>query len=156
MGFVDVKLADVTVDKRDSIPVGRYTFRLLPGAQYRINKNNGVEELALQAAIEGDETYAGRRVFFNYPDPTALEGKMKWSAQAMKKLEIALGQDAEEDQEPAAYFNSAALGNNNLFSANVSNVQRKNKETGKYEDYIAPGDTEPKTTLAIFTVGPAA
>jgi hypothetical protein len=156
MGFVDVKLSDVKIEKRDSIALGRYTFRLLPGAQYRTNKNNGIEELALQAAVENDEVFAGRRVFFNFPDPTANDGKMKWSAQAMKKLEIALGEDAEEGEDPAGYFNRVALTSNNLFSAGIVNEQRKNKETGKYEDYIAPDATEPKTVLGIFTVGPAA
>src|SRR5271169_5873766 len=110
MSFVELRLDEVKIEKPQQPPAGDYTWQLLPVAQVRINKYTGQEELNLSAAIaEGD--YAGRREFWNYPDPTVVSknGKsMAWSAQAMKKLELALGVDILPGQSTVDFFNQVA------------------------------------------------
>lgn len=109
MGFETVVAADVKLEKNIP-PPGDYVFQLMPGAEERPNKFTQVMELNLSAAVaEGDE--AGKRVFFSYPDPTAIQQKgknagkrMAFSEQAMKKLEIALGVDALPGETFPEYF----------------------------------------------------
>lgn len=160
MGFVDVKLSDVTLDKPAAVPAGKgYVFQLVPGAVYRINKYNDVEELNVSASIAEGE-YAGRRVFWNYPDPTAVaknSGKiMSWSAQALKKLEIALGEDSLPGEDPAMYLNRVAMNSHARFTADLDPEERKNAETGEREPFIRTGETEPRAVFNIFSVGPSA
>lgn len=159
MGFVDVKLSDVVLDKPSPVPVGDYVFQLVPGAVYRVNKYTNIEELNVSAAVAEGE-FAGRRVFFTYPNPAAIgknSGKpMTWSAQALKKLEISLGEDALPDEDPATYLNRVALTNNNRFGASMVEETRKNEETGKYEPYTREGETAPRAVFSLFSVKAAA
>ena len=157
MPFVDVKLKDVELEKPQAIPVGDYVFQLLPGAEVRINKYSQLEELNLSASVaEGD--FQGRRVFWSYPDPSTVGtsgNSFAWSSQAMKKLEISLGEDALDGEDSLSYFNRVA-GNMPRFRAKMVTETRKNKETSKYEPYIREGETEPRAVFGIFTVGASA
>ena len=105
MGFETVIAADVKIE-RNIPPVGSYVFQLAPGAEERPNKFNGTMELNLSATVaEGEQ--AGKRVFWTYPDPTALNKKgepLAFSSQAMKKLEIAIGVDALPGETFPEYF----------------------------------------------------
>lgn len=147
MAFVDVVLADVELEST-GIPVGAYVFQLLPGAVYRQGKYSGQEELAVSAAVtEGDSK--GRVAFFAYPDPTlqSKNGKSQaWSAQALKKLEISLGVDALEGEDPATYLNRVASNNAARFSGEIIGETYKDKN----------GAEQSRTKFAIFKVGPAA
>ncbi len=71
MGFETVVVADVKIEK-NTPPVGSYVFQLLPGAVQKESKfKAGLMELHLSASVaEGDEQ--GKRVFWQYPDPTAI------------------------------------------------------------------------------------
>lgn len=158
MPFVDVKLSDVELEKPAPIPVGQYVFQLNPGAQLRINKYNGIEELNLSASV-ADGDFAGRRVFWNYPDPTAVSknGKpMTWSSQAMKKLEIALGADALPGENTVEYFNRVASNGAARFGATLAGETRKDVNTGEYVPFVRTGETEPRAVFSIFSVVPAA
>lgn len=159
MPFVDIRLSDVELEKPAPIPVGTYVFQLRPGAAWKVNKYNQINELNLSASVaEGD--FAGRVVFWKYPDPTGdAENNVPakpWSAQAMKKLEIALGVDSLEGEGAAEYFNRVALNGIARFSATMNAETRKNKQTGEYEPYIREGNTEPVAVFGIFSVGAAA
>jgi hypothetical protein len=148
MGFQEVKLADVELEKFESLPAGSYTFAVVPGAEFRTNKFNGVEELNLSFVVtEGD--FAGRRIFQTYPDSTALNKKtgkpMTWSAQALKKLSVVIGIDPLEGEDLVTYFNRIAVSGNARFTGQMA--------PGKY---IPEGQTEPKVEFNIFTVSPAA
>ena len=159
MGFVDIKLSDVKLEKPAGPPAGKYVFQLMPGAEVRVNKFTGSEELNLSASITEGE-FAGRRVFWTYPDPQAVgknSGKpFTWSLQAMKKLEISLGLDAFDGESYTDYFNRAAQSNNNRFGGSLVPETRKDKETGEYVPFIRTGETEPKNVFSIFTVHAAA
>ena len=147
MGFETVSMSDIKIEKPAPLPIGDYVFQLLPGSEFRTNKYNGLEELNCSAAV-ADGDFAGRRVFWNYPDPTAVSktGKpLTWSAQAMKKLEIALGTDSLPNENPKDYFNRVATAAHNRFSAKLA-----------AGNYTAPGETEPRVEFQIFSVGPAA
>lgn len=139
----NVKLNEVKVDGPSPLPEGDFVFQLLPGASTRVR--NDVEELVASAAIAEGE-YAGRRVFLQYPDPESVDknGKKRtWSAQALKKLELALGIDANAGEDPAAYLNRAAqMGA--VFGATL--------EKG---NYVPAGQTEPRVDLKLFSVRPA-
>jgi hypothetical protein len=136
---------------------------LLPTAEVRVNKFTQAEELNLSASIaEGD--FAGRRVFWTYPDPSSVSKNGKpftWSAQAMKKLEISLGLDAFEGESLVDFFNRAANSNSNRFGAALIPETRKDtvegSETyGEYIPYVRPGETEPRAVFSIFSVKAAA
>ena len=154
MSFVELRLDEVKIEKPKQVPAGDYTWQLLPVAQVRINKYTEQEELNLSAAIaEGD--YAGRREFWNYPDPTQVSKKGKslaWSAQAMKKLELALGLDALPGESAVDFFNRAAQSGANRFGASLVDETRKDPATNKYVPFIHTGETEPRTVLSIFSV----
>lgn len=151
MGWEAISLADTQLEKPSPVPAGKYVFTLQPGAQYRTNKYNNIEELNVRFDIsEGD--LSGRPMFVNYPDPTAVgkNGKpLAWSAQALKKLEIALGVDALPGEDPAAFLNRVALQGNARITADVTPGNTyKDKNTG------ADKTEDPK--FGIFTVGAAA
>lgn len=105
-GWQTVNLKDVKPEQRDEIPVGTYVFELMPGTKY--DDYNGV---SVSAAIVSEGDTRGRRAFFSFPDPTSTSqaGKPKtWSAQALKKFEIALGIEAEDGESPTEYLNRVA------------------------------------------------
>lgn len=146
MPFVDVVLSDIQLEST-TIPVGKYVFQLNPGAEYRTGKFSGCEELAVSATVaEGDS--AGRVAFWAYPDPTvqSKNGKSQaWSAQALKKLEVSLGEDALPGEDPASFLNRVASNNAARFSGEI--IENK---------YMKDGKEETTTKFAIFKVGPAA
>lgn len=158
MGWESVTLADTKIERPAPVPAGRaYVFTVQPGASYRVNPYNNIQELNVRFDVSEGE-FAGRPVFVSYPDPTAVgkpkedgtPGKpMTWSAQALKKLEIALGQDAFPGEDTASYLNRVALNGNARITADMLPGNTfKDKKTGheKTED--------PK--FGIFTVSPAA
>lgn len=147
MPFVDVKLSDVELEKPSPLGLGTYVFQLLPGAEYRKNKFNDIEELNVSAAVaEGD--HSGKRIWFTYPDPTATSTKGKslaWSAQALKKLEIALGTDALPGEDSATYLNRVASSAAARFTGTVTPSRM-----------IREGEKEPRPEFNVFSVSPAA
>src|SRR5712691_11010716 len=126
MGWENVVLADTKIEKPPAIPVGTYVFTLQPGASYKertFTKADGtsttVKELNVRFDITDGE-HAGRPVWVSYPDPTAIDSKgkpMTWSAQAVKKLEISLGQDALPGEDTVVYLNRVALNGNARITA---------------------------------------
>ena len=148
MPFVDVLLSDVELEKIAPIPAGPYVFQLQPGAEYRINPFTSQEELNVRFDV-ADEDQAGRVAFATYPDPTALSPKtkkpMSWSAQALKKLEIALGTDSLPGEDPKTYLNRVATSAHSRISAQM--VQN---------NYVKNGVTVEQTQFGIFTVAPSA
>jgi len=145
LAWTDVNLADVKPEGFDPIPEGTYTFSLLPTATLR--DRNGVQELNVSASITNGD-FTGRRVFFSYPDPTSTDSKGKkrsWSAQALKKLEIALGTEITEGESPVEYLNRVASNGHGTFQATLA------KGT-----YIPEGATEPRVEFKLFSVQPSA
>lgn len=124
MGFETVVAADVKLEKNIP-PVGEYVFQLVPYVEERPNRNTGVMELNLSAAVaEGEQ--AGKRVFWAYPDPEAIQksgknaGKpMSFSAQAMKKLEISLGVDSLPGETFPEYFRRVSQNGAARFGASI-------------------------------------
>jgi hypothetical protein len=157
MPFVDVKLAEVEATKPDfTIPVGTYKFKLQPGAEVRINRfrtdysGQPLEQLNVRFDVAEGE-FAGRVAFATYDDPTALSKKSgepnAWSAQALKRLEIALGEDSLPGETPEVYLNRVASNGNTFITAAMVD----NSYTMKGTDTIVN-----KTKFGIFTVNAAA
>ena len=153
MPFVELLLSETELEKPSPVPAGNYTFQVQPGAEWKDSKfgkdisGEPIKELNVRFDIVDGE-YAGRPVFVRYPDPKAVSSKGKaltFSAQALKKLEIALGTDAMPGEGTAAYLNRVATSGNNRFGAAML--------PGKY---IKTGETEPEIEFGIFTVHPAA
>jgi hypothetical protein len=147
LAWESVTLKDVKPEGFSEIPFGTYVFALLPGATTRIN-NFGTEELVASAAIaEGPE--AGRRVFLQYPDPSSVNTqtgkKAAWSAQALKKLEIALGVEQNEGETVTEYLNRVAGNGHSRFSLTLGPARK-----------IRTGESAPRTEPQLFSVGPAA
>ena len=152
MGFEVLTLADVKIDKPAAVPAGKgYVFQLQPGTTTRINPFNQIEELNVRFDV-ADGEYAGRPVFVSYPDPSALnkQGKpMSWSAQALKKLEVALGTDALPGEDTVTYLNRVALNAHARITADI-NPGRTYKDSKTGEEKTA----DPQ--FSIFSVSPAA
>lgn len=147
MPFVDLRLSDIEIEKPQPLPAGGYIWQLQPGAFYRTNQFTNIEELNVRFDVaEGD--FQGRVEFVSYPDPstTTAKGKSnKWAAQALKKLEIALGVDSMPGEDPASFLNRAATSGYNRLSAQmVANNYTKN------------GVEVQDTRFGVFTVGAAA
>lgn len=134
-----IKLADISATDFPEIPTGTYTFSLLPGASTRINKFQ-TEELVVSAAIT-DGPEAGRRVFLQYPDPESVNSetgkKATWSAQALKKLEIALGIDQAEGETPVEFLNRVAGNGHSTFQLTIG-PNPKNGKIGPNLFSVAP------------------
>lgn len=152
MGFETVLLADVKIEKPAAVPAGKgYIFQLQPGATTRENPYNKIQELNVRFDVAEGE-FAGRPVFVSYPDPSALNkaGKpMSWSAQALKKLEVALGTDALPGEDTVTYLNRVALNAHARITADI-NPGRTFKDTKTGED------READPQFSIFSVSPAA
>jgi len=135
MSWTDVDLAGISITI-EPIGLGEHTFQLNPGAKLRENGS-----LELNATIVDGE-YAGRRIYFTYPEPT----KYDWAPRVLKRLQVALGADANEGESPLDYFNrvSAELGAAARFMAPVKD--------GK----TSPEFPTPKRELDIFKVRAAA
>jgi len=123
----------------EALPVKTYTWELLPGAKYD-EKNR----IICSAGIVGDSEFAGRRLSFSFPDPEAFSQsgkKQDWSAKMLKRLEVAIGIDSQDTEDPVDYLNRVA---GNRFAAPV----KQGKVTEEYPN--------PRTDLDIFNFKPAA
>lgn len=152
MSWETVNLSDVKIDKPTPVPPGSYVFTLQPGASYRTNPFNSVQELNVRFDVSEGE-FAGRPMFVSYPDPTAIaksSGKpMTWSAQALKKLEISLGVDALPGEDTAGYLNRVATNGNARITADVL--------PGRvYTDTKTNQERTEDPKLGIFSIQPAA
>lgn len=138
MAWTEINLKDVKPEVREEIPLGSYTFELMPGAKF---DDYGAVSVSAAVVSEGDAR--GRRAFFSFPDPTSVSqaGKPKsWSAQALKKFEIALGTDAEDGESPTDYLNRVA---GSRFGAEVKLSTRTRQ------------DGSPRHEVNIFSFVPA-
>lgn len=135
MSWNDVSLADVNITV-EPIAVNEYVFQLNPGAKLRDNGS-----IELNATITDGE-FAGRRVYFTYPDPS----KFDWSPRVLKRLAVALGVDPNEGEHPVEYFNrtTTELGAAARFMAPIKD--------GK----TSPEYPTPRRELDIFKVRAAA
>lgn len=126
----------------DIIAPGEYTFQLL-GAKY---SERDPSRLEVTAAIVSEGDFAGRKMFFSYPDPSGINPrtgkKQDWSAKAFKQLEQALGVDMADGEDAAAYLNRAS---GSRFEAPVT-VREYETEAGQQK----------KSDVSIFKVRPAA
>lgn len=101
-----INIRDINPAQLDLVAPGTYVFALNPGAKY--NDRNAV---LASANIESDGEFRGKKMLFSYPNPesTSQDGKVQtWSGVAFKRLEIALGQDMEEGEDPVDYLNRVA------------------------------------------------
>lgn len=132
MTWANVDLVNINPNL-ELIPAKNYVFELLPGAKYD-DRDPG--RITANAAIVNDGEFTGRRIFFSYPDPAVKE----WAPKALKRLEQALGEDAQEGEDPVAYLNRAA---GSRFGAEVK--------------HTAPTDEYPnaRANLNIFSVKPS-
>jgi hypothetical protein len=135
MSWTDVDLTSVSTTL-EPVGEGAYTFQLLPGAKFSENDPNRIEATA--AITDGE--FAGRRLFFSYPNPAEYD----WSPRVVKRMLNALGVDAVAGENPVQALNRAA---GLRFTANVSH--RKDKATGAKVEPI-------RADLDIFSVGAAA
>lgn len=102
----NINIRDINPAQLDLVAEGVYTFALNPGAKY--NERNAI---LASANIETDGDFKGKKMLFSYPNPesTSQDGKVQaWSGVALKRLEIALGVDMEEGEDPVDYLNRAA------------------------------------------------
>jgi hypothetical protein len=132
-----VNLAKVNPN-RELIPASEYVFELA-GASMDENRPS---QLNVKATIVSEGEYAGRKVFFSYPNPEEFE----WSPKALKRLEIALGVDAVDGETPVAYLNRCVGAR---FGGPIDHVKDKT---------IPAGETEAQTRakVGIFKIHPAA
>jgi hypothetical protein len=115
MSWTNIRLSEVNANQLDLVAPGKYVFSINTGAKY-----NDRGALLASATIESDGEFRGKRMLFSYPDPesTNSEGKVQtWSAVAFKRLEIALGQEVVDGEDPAEYLNRVA---GSKFSAGVT------------------------------------
>jgi hypothetical protein len=115
MSWANIDLKTINPAQLDLVAAGSYVFALNAGAKY-----NERGAILASATIESDGEFKGKRMLFSYPDPESVssEGKVQqWAGVALKRLEVALGVDTEEGEDPVAYLNRAA---GNKFAANVT------------------------------------
>lgn len=115
------------------IPEGEYVFSV-SGAKFNDMDGNKVD---VNATIVTEGDFTGRKMFFSYPNPSIKE----WSPKALKRLEMALGTDAGDEESPVEYLNRVA---GSHFRAKVSH----SKATEEYPN--------PRANLNIFSVAAAA
>jgi hypothetical protein len=99
MGWTEIDLPSVSTTITP-VAEGEYTFELLAGAKFSEYDAARVEAAA--AIVDGE--FAGRRLFFSYPDPD----KQEWAPRVFKRLVESLGQDIEQGENPVSYLNRSA------------------------------------------------
>lgn len=103
MSWTDIDLANVSTAP-EIIPESKdgeaYTFQLLPGAK---RASFDPEAISVRAAIAEGE-FAGRQLFFTYPNPAVRT----WSPRAFKILVESLGEDLTPGEHPVEYLNRVA------------------------------------------------
>lgn len=115
MSWTNVNIKEINPAQLDLVAPGDYVFVLNAGAKY-----NERGAILASATIESDGEFRGKKMLFSYPDPESVssEGKVQtWSSVAFKRLEVALGQDVDEGEDPVAYLNRVAGGK---FAAKVT------------------------------------
>ncbi len=128
MSWTTVDLTQVNPNL-EIVPAKAFTFELLPGAKYSDRNPDDVE---ISVAIVGDSEFAGRRLFAKYGSD---------EVKALKRLEVAMGIDAQPGEDVVAYLNRAAGGR---FSTTV-------RHSTPNEQY-----PNPKAFLQLWSVKPAA
>jgi hypothetical protein len=137
LSWTSINLKEVNPAQLDVVAAGTYKFRLNPGAKY-----NERGSILASATIESDGEFTGKRVLFSYPDPESVsqDGKVQtWSSVALKRLEVATGQEFEDGEDPVAFLNRIA---GSVFSTKITTK----------ED--ATGTT--RSNLQLLNVRPAA
>lgn len=123
MTWQTINLREVNASDLNLVADGTYTFQLNPGAKY--NEFGGIYA---SATIQSDGEFKGKRVSFSYPNPD----EYAWAAPALKRLGIATGNDAEDNEDPVAFLNRIS---GSLFSTKIVNkddktgVKRSNLQT---------------------------
>lgn len=119
------------------IPAGKYTLELSPGAKF-----DEKGSLKASAAVVNDGEFAGKRVFFSYPNPDGVSGAGKsfaWSKTAFKRLITAIGEDPTDGEAEDAYLNRVA---GSRFTGQIRHREQEGYPT--------------QAELNLFNVGPAA
>lgn len=88
MSWSDIDLTKVSATI-EPVAIGEYTFELQAGV--KMSADGSRIECAATIA-EGQ--FAGRKLFFSYPDPTTYD----WSPRVLKRLINALGEDVVEGE----------------------------------------------------------
>ncbi len=135
MGWQEIDLTTVS-PVLEPLPAREFEFQLLPGAKGSDFDPNRIEVSA--AVTEGE--FAGRKVFFSYPDPA----KQDWSPRVLARLIQALGVEAMPGESPVIYLNRAAASNARF----GSKIRHRKVQT--------EGGEVTKAELDIFAVKPAA
>jgi len=115
MSWNNINLKEVNPAQLDLVAPGTYVFTLNNGAKY-----NERGAILASATIESDGDFKGKRVLFSYPDPesTSAEGKIQtWSSVALKRLEVATGQECVEGEDKVEFLNRIA---GSKFSAGIA------------------------------------
>ena len=99
------------------LPEGDYQFRLLGG------KAEGDGRTTVATAI-GEGEFTGKKFTYSYPNFAEQE----WGINEFKRLVIALGEDIQDEEEPADYLNRVAGG---TFAMRVFHSAFKDKTTGE-------------------------
>ena len=133
MGWETIDLRDVS-PFGETVPEGVYTFNLLGAA---FDERNPAQ-LNVRAAITTDGEFQGRRMRITYPDPL----EYPWSAQALKRLELAIGVDQQPGENVIGWLNRAA---NATFRATVF-----------HDSYFVDGEEKPRVRAKVrqFSVEP--
>lgn len=137
MSWTNINFKEVNPATVDVIAEGIYKLQLNAGAKY-----NDSQSILASATIAQDGEFTGKRLLFSYPDPesTSRDGKVQdWSKIAFKRLEVAMGVDMEEGEDPVTYLNRAA---GNYFSGKVV--------------VKADANGTPRSNLQLLNVKPAA
>lgn len=132
MSWNDVNLAGINITI-EPVAIGEYTFELNPGTKM----SEDGKRIEASATIVGDSPFAGRKMFFSYPDPQTYD----WSPRVLRRLVNALGVEPVEGESPVETLSRAA---NLRFAAPV-------KDGKTSEAYPTP-----KRELDIFKVKAAA
>jgi hypothetical protein len=97
MSWNDVDLTKVSATI-EPVALGEYVFVLDPGARL---ESDG--RISVSATI-AEGSFAGRRMFFSYPDPSRFD----WAPRVFKRLVNALGVEADEGEKPLEVLSRSA------------------------------------------------
>lgn len=106
MSWNNINLKEINPAQLDLVAPGSYVFAINTGAKF-----NERGAILASATIESDGDFKGKRMLFSYPDPESVsqDGKVQsWAGVALKRLEVAVGQDFEEGEDPVTYLNRIA------------------------------------------------
>ena len=106
MSWTNINIKEINPAQLDLVAPGTYVFAINTGAKY-----NERGAILASANIESDGEFRGKKMLFSYPDPESLsqDGKLQtWSSVAFKRLEVALGEDVQEGEDPVQYLNRIA------------------------------------------------